>query len=158
MFEVIRKYCLHCKQTFVTDEVETCPLCRKSGGLMDPMSAEALQDLAAMKQEQPIGLPTVRAAAGTALTTYRLARLGLAGVVCLGLGILLMTRPTFWSNPRAPTFGDLLPGLGATFVGVAISGFIIFSLVRVARQNNVTARQPDKQEDGVNQPSVTKPD
>lgn len=31
-----RVHCTFCKQTFVTSDTEECPLCRKTGGLVDP--------------------------------------------------------------------------------------------------------------------------
>ena len=57
MSEERRVYCKFCEQTFLTDDLERCSLCRKTGGLLDPMSPTALTDLVTKKRPQsdPVG-------------------------------------------------------------------------------------------------------
>jgi hypothetical protein len=37
-----RLHCTHCGQTFVSSDTDTCSLCRKSGGLIDPADHPAV--------------------------------------------------------------------------------------------------------------------
>lgn len=43
--------CTFCGQTFFSSDADACSLCGKSGGLVDPMSPEALAGLVAKKHE-----------------------------------------------------------------------------------------------------------
>jgi hypothetical protein len=63
---------------------------------------------------------------GDALKTLRLVRFGAAGVCFIGLGIALMVMPGFHSVPGKPTFGDLLPGLGAVVAGFGTLGLTYY--------------------------------
>jgi hypothetical protein len=40
-----RVYCTFCEQTFVSNDVEKCSLCQKTGGLIDPANPAAVADL-----------------------------------------------------------------------------------------------------------------
>jgi hypothetical protein len=66
MSESRRVHCRFCGQTFITDEVERCPLCRKSGGFVSPDSPAAVEDLFAEKCAEPAPLPSVTSVANMA--------------------------------------------------------------------------------------------
>jgi hypothetical protein len=69
MGDARRVYCTFCEQTYFTEDVETCALCRKAGGLMDPEAPAALRDLVSKKgppsqsaeqpRQGPVPKPTV---------------------------------------------------------------------------------------------------
>jgi hypothetical protein len=59
MAESRRRHCIHCGQTFISSDTETCSLCRKSGGLIDA-------DAAAIAKKRAESVPI---AAGAALAS-----------------------------------------------------------------------------------------
>jgi len=70
----------------------------------------------------------------TASEWYRFLRLFLGGLGCVALGVWLMVDPTFRSDPKHFTSSDLLPGLGATFVGIVLLGLVLLPLILRRRQ------------------------
>src|SRR2546423_454337 len=103
-------HCRFCGQTFVTEETERCPLCRKSGGFVDPHSPAAVEDLIAEKLAEPAPLPpptTLLRKARLLRRAWGIFRLLLAGVFLLALGGWLTFDPSFRSNPRSFSFQDI---------------------------------------------------
>jgi hypothetical protein len=50
--------------------------------------------------------------------------------VCIGLGVWLVTDPMFRQNPKALSFSDLLPGIGAIIVGLVMLGLSVLVIRR----------------------------
>jgi len=74
-------------------------------------------------QEVPLGPPVESMS-----QAWGLIKFAALGVVLLFLGGCLMT-PTFWSDPKNPTFGDLVIGLGTGSLGALILALIGLLLV-----------------------------
>ena len=126
-----RVYCTFCGQTFVTDPTETCSLCRKVGGLVDPGSAAAMRDVVARKQEQApppgVALASGVASAGqVTFVTMHIVRFILGGIFAIGLGIFLIAQPDFRSHPGRIELGDLWPGLAAIVAGLGMLGLAVY--------------------------------
>jgi hypothetical protein len=121
-----RWYCIHCGQTFVSSDSDTCSLCRKSGGLVDPDAPVALRDLVQKKQEiesNPGGAAEgVASGAVTALLAWRVLRCFVGGIVMLVLAGFLVFHPGLRSDPHGVSFSDFLVALGPMLAGV----FLLF--------------------------------
>jgi ABC-type phosphate transport system substrate-binding protein len=46
-----RWYCIHCGQTFVSSDIDTCSLCQRPGGLVDPKDAPKTRSLVEKKEQ-----------------------------------------------------------------------------------------------------------
>jgi hypothetical protein len=153
-----RLHCIHCGQTFLTADSDTCPLCRTSGGLVDPADPVALHDRVNRKQDKPIDLEQVGQALfqGTEMVglIQRLLKLGLGGVLLLVLGAWLLLDPNFRTDPRSLSFNDLPPALGAMVVGVVLLLMAYLTLWnarqswRKERENKVTESTGQKPSTG----------
>jgi hypothetical protein len=128
-----RVHCTSCGQTFLSDTTERCPLCRHVGGLIDPDSPQAVEDLVVRKQaESPppdLGAGLGRAA-HVASVTVRFAKLLLAGLMVVGLGILLIIHPDLRGHRGSIRLSDVWPGLGAIVAGLGIIGLACYVLKR----------------------------
>jgi hypothetical protein len=134
-------HCTHCAQTFLSNDLDKCPLCMNTGGIVDARSVPgAMPTPQNVKRhathlgntfivDSPESEPARTSGTGLlgdALRTLRFVRFGAAGVFSIGLGIALMVMPGFHSVPGKPTLGDLLPGLGALVAGVGILGLTYY--------------------------------
>jgi hypothetical protein len=110
-----RVYCTFCEQTFLSAEVETCPLCRKSGGLVDAASPAAPKERGATRSQEPGPPPGWFAG-------YQFVRLLIGGVGCGILGIVLVCwelsqrQPSPWAVIR----NAFISVLGFGLVGVML--------------------------------------
>src|SRR5262245_39666681 len=64
------------------------------------------------------------------LRWYWFLKLCLVATGCVGVGIWLLTSPTFRTNPEVMTFGDALPGVAALVVGLFLLGVVGLVWVR----------------------------
>lgn len=115
-----RVYCTFCGQTFVCSDLQTCSLCNKSGGLLDPMSPAALHDLADKKRGQ--SSPDSRL---DATRTGWLA-LSFAGVVAITIGILMLLS-SFRENSRSNGQYEILIAFGSIAAGVLVGAFTFWA-------------------------------
>ena len=129
-----RWYCIHCAQTFVSSDSDTCSLCRKSGGLVDPDDPTALRDLLQKKQEiesNPGGVAeAVATGAITALFAWRFLRCFVGGVLLLVLAGFLVFHPGLRSDPHGVSMSDFLVAIGPMLAGV----FLLFLAFVIWRQ------------------------
>lgn len=125
MAEKRRVYCAHCEQTILTAEVETCPLCRKTGGLLDPMSPAALEDIVAKKRQESVPIGWV---GDSGFAAYRFIRLLIGGVACGLIGLVFLfwelsqAQPSDWGLIRSVTISVLGFGLVGVLVWVSAKG------------------------------------
>jgi hypothetical protein len=136
MSEARMVYCRFCDQTYLSTDLEKCSLCRKSGGVVDPMSPAALSDLVTKKREEIDAASQFNEVAGAALLAWRLFWLFAAGVAALALGAFLLFSPALRANPNQWSVSDAFPGLAAVTVGVVLLGFV-FWIWRVAKAQAV---------------------
>ncbi len=115
-------YCRHCRQTLYTDDMVKCSACGQTGGMLDPNDPAALEDLAAAKREEE-NAPLQ--AAGGILAAYRSLKLGCVGVGCLMMGVMLLSSPMMWSDPRGPTLNDAVPAVMAFLVGLFLLTIVV---------------------------------
>ena len=153
MAKARRVYCTFCGQTFVSSDEETCTLCGKTGGIMDPMNPAALTDLVAKKREeansdQRVG-STVGDVVDNVLLGRRLIRLAAGGVVVLGLGLFLLLHKDFRSDPNSLSLYDVLIAAGPLIVGVLLLGaaYLTWREAKCAAVVDAAkSRQPDNKE------------
>jgi hypothetical protein len=140
-------YCTHCTQTFYCTDADTCSLCGKSGGLVDPDGPEAMARLAARRHEptpisQRVGDGIDGAVEGALMGWYTL-KLAAAGLTALGIGILLLVHPDLREDSRGLSVRDLLIGIGPIIVGVVLLGWLGWSVWR-SGQSRPSQRQVDE--------------
>lgn len=122
-----RVHCVHCQQTFIASDRDTCPLCRKTGGLIDADSDAALMNevlakkrQAELSSQQPVFEPV------NAFAAFQLFRLFIAGAFLLAFGIGLL----FWElTENAPSFWGIVRSLVISLAGFALVGIICWRLV-----------------------------
>ena|SRR5437868_4147195 len=93
MAESRRWHCIHCGQTFVSSDTDQCSLCRKPGGLVDPMDQAAItRKRAEAVKLQAAALPASPQANWphwlTAGRIWVIFKLGSVGLLMLALAII----------------------------------------------------------------------
>jgi hypothetical protein len=116
-----RWYCIHCGQVFVSSDIDTCSLCRKSGGLVDPEDPTALRDLVRKKQQNEVNPNSVGECVAKGLTNAlfirRILRCSVGGILLLLLAGLLLLHPDLRSDPRGISFSDFGIAIGPLLAG-----------------------------------------
>ena len=135
-------YCTFCKQTFHSSDADPCSLCGNSGGLVDPMSPEALAQLAAKKHEPAPLDQQVGDAFDTALMSWRLLKLTAAGIVALALGVLLLGCPGLHDDPNRLSVRDVLVAIGPIIVGIVLLSWTFMGWRNLQQSGSQTKQTP----------------
>jgi hypothetical protein len=137
-------YCKYCNQTLLSDDLEKCSGCGRTGGIVDvsnptaaasrrqddrvsaapasdPTDPAAVAALVAQKQlEASSPSRKVESALGRAVAYYRYFKWAVAGVFCIFLGLVLILNPGPGNIQAKWTFDDAVPGLLAILAGVTL--------------------------------------
>ena len=130
-----RVYCRYCEQTYQTQDMERCSLCRKTGGLVDPMSPDAVP-MKIEEANQPWNVPDVGTAVRSVLLARRLVIWTVGGFVLIGLGIWLALQPELRSDPQRFAINDLAVGSGPILAGLFLLIVSYFTLRRLRTVRN----------------------
>src|SRR5262245_17801801 len=115
MAEERRVYCTFCEQRFLSTAVDTCPLCGRTGGLVDPSSPVASRQISdsIQKRTREIGW----------FGTYQFVRLVIGGLVCGLLGFALL----LWEvAEREVSFWGVVRALSISALGFGLVGIIVW--------------------------------
>jgi len=156
MGEERRVYCKFCEQTFITDELDRCSLCRKTGGLLDPMSPGALTDMVTKKRELTDPANQLRKGLETGvniiLLVGQLFFYIAAGILATVIGGLIIFNLVFRANLEQWSLMDAILGFGATAVGLLF--FLLAYLAwRGAKKDAATRVAEKSKESGVGRES-----
>jgi len=125
-------YCRYCEQTYQTDDMEKCSLCRKTGGLVDPLSPDAVP----MKVEQPSNAPQAGDVVRSVLLARRLVLCAVGGFFLIALGIWLVLQPELRSNPQRFSINDLGIGIGPILAGLFLLIVAFFTVRRLRAEKD----------------------
>ncbi len=146
-------YCRHCRQTLLAIDLEKCSACGKIGGLIDPTAPGALTGTVAAEQKSgasaTCGLQQIASPLEVYRSfknVYRLFKLGLAGLFCVGLGIALMVIPDLRSDPRNLSATEVVYGLAAVFAGVFLLALALVPFFISERPDSREAQPPNTNE------------
>jgi hypothetical protein len=110
-----RWHCIHCGQTFISSDTDTCLLCRKPGGLLDPMDQAAIpRKRAESAKPEAAALPELQITPHGVLSAWRLLQMMIGGTVVTGAGIGMILIDAW------------LYGIFLICVGIAVFGFGIW--------------------------------
>jgi hypothetical protein len=129
MAETQRVYCTKCGQSFLTDTVGNCPLCRAAASLVSPEEGELhlARQLATRAKEPSFDPHTVVRVAGK---SWRLMRLGIAAVAIGVLGGFLLFDSGLRGHKGLPNGNDLVIGGPLVLIAGAIAAFTVWSFYR----------------------------
>jgi hypothetical protein len=115
-----RVYCRFCEQDFLSAEDATCPLCRKVGGLVDPIESETVIDLIARKRDD--WRPPINWCAG-----FQRLPFVIGGAVCGVIGVIFL----YWEllEPH-PSFSGVLWSIAIIMCSLALVGVLTWFSIR----------------------------